>query len=236
MKKLRYKMIYGIYFLLIVGIVASPLIYFQVMDATRYNGSQPMREITYFLDSDVKNVAMVQRIHEYLNSFYLSASHVTIIQSANEAQTFLVDVGDDISKEMAGIIERLSQVEGLKEYLAPLAPYIQSFGQSEQITFQEEPKEDIMEYEYHWQSEMLSLLYDSKSERVIKVKYQGEKKSELTKEKKQKLMGDFLEYCNLSIIDDWYFNGESMISEKAHLKLVMDSDKDGWELGFALQD
>ena len=63
MKKLKAKLIYGIFFLLIAGIVVFPLVYFQVMDERKYNGRQPMREITYSLDSDVEDVAMVQRIH-----------------------------------------------------------------------------------------------------------------------------------------------------------------------------
>ena len=236
MKKLKAKLIYGIFFLLIAGIVVFPLVYFQVMDERKYNGRQPMREITYSLDSDVEDVAMVQRIHEYLNSFFISATHITVFESVNEMQPFFLDMGDDVSKEMAGVIERLSKVEGLEEYFAPLAPYVQSFGQSEQVIFEEELVAEITKYEYNWQSEKLSLLYDSKSNRVIGVEYHGEKKSELTKEKKQKLMEGFLEYCNLSIVDDWYFNGENMISGKAHLKLVMDSDKDGWELKFELQE
>lgn len=239
MKNHKYKLLYVVYVLLIVVVVASPLFYFHVIDGIRYNKRQPMKKISYSLDSDVKNVAMVQRIHEYLNSYYISASNVTIFEATGDTTFQLyVTEGGAISKELAENIKRLEQLEGLKEYFLPLEPYIHLTEQSEEVTYEEDTKTttDIIQYEYDWKTEKISLLYDNKSNRAIGIEYRGKKETVFTKEKKHKLLQSFLEYCNLSIVDDWYFNGESMISEKAHLKLVMDSDKDGWKLGFALQE
>lgn len=239
MKKIRYKLVCAIFLLVIVGILLSPVVYFQILDEVRYNRRQPMREITFSLDSDVEDVAMVQRIHEYLNSFYLSSMHVTIFSSEDEGQppySYNIESDGDISVEMAEVIERFQGVEELKEYFEPLVPYIEASRQTVRFILQEETTSEIMKYEYDWQAKKLSLLYDNKSKRVIGMEYHGKKKSELTKEMRQKILKVFLEYCNLSIIDDWYFNGESMISQKAHLRLYLENDKEGWELGFELQE
>lgn len=239
MKSYKNILLYTVYLLLIVVVVASPLLYFRVVDGIRYNKRQPMKKISYSLDSDVKNIAMVQRIHEYLNSYYIAESNVTVFETEGDITFQLyVTEGAGIPEEMAGNIVKLERIHGLKEYFAPLDSYVHLTEQSERVTYEEEPHltTDIIQYEYVWKSEKLSMIYDSRSNRIIGIEYNGKKETSFTKEEKHKLLQSFLEYCNLSIVDDWYFNGESMISEKAHLKLVLDSEKGSFRLAFVLQE
>lgn len=239
MKSYKNILLYTIYLFLIVVVVASPLLYFRVVDGIRYNKRQPMKKISYSLDSDVKNIAMVQRIHEYLNSYYLTTSNVTVFEAAGDT-TFQLYVTEMVgaSEELYKNIERLGQMEGLKDYFLPLNSYFYSVIHSDGVIYEEDTEElsDIIQYEYDWKSEKLSMIYDRKSNRIIGVEYSGKKEVYFSKEEKRELLQSFLEYCNLSIVDDWYFNGESMISEKAHLKLVLDSEKGSFRLAFVLQE
>ena len=67
--KKRYVMILGTIAVLCI-VIMMPQIYFSMMDYYAYEKEHKMEKISFELSSDVKDIAMVQRLHEVLNSYY----------------------------------------------------------------------------------------------------------------------------------------------------------------------
>lgn len=235
MEKVKNRVISGVFLVCIIAIILAPANYFKIMDKVTYNRKRPMKNIVYSLDSDVKDVAMVQRIHTILNSYYLKSVNVVVCEQINEYEMETMTTEFSISRKMKNAIDKLKKVEGLNTYLTTLYSNITFSGQFASMLVTDN-SEEVADYIFQIDSEKFVLTYDEKSNRIIKLGIYGGKKKRLTKEEKRKLQQSFLEYCNLTIVDDWYFNGENMISEKAHLKLVITNEEQGWNLHFELAE
>ena len=67
--KKRYIVILGTIVVLCI-VIMMPHIYFSIMDNYAYEREHKMEKISFELSSDVKDITMVQRMHEVLNSYY----------------------------------------------------------------------------------------------------------------------------------------------------------------------
>lgn len=217
--KKRHIVILGMITVLCI-VIMMPHIYFFIMDYYAYEKEHKMQKISFELSSDVKDIAMVQRLHEVLNSYYSEESaENTLLLEADYFQVFSgenkmsVEVSDD--KKMVRSI--------LKE--ADLLKYIplENFKGLYSCVKSKNDK-GIEQYQLKGKKERLELRWDSDRQKLLYLKYRGKNIKELNEREIYDLQKKFIEYMNLSLVEDWVYNNRRMVSKKAHLSMGFETD------------
>lgn len=215
-------------------VIMMPQIYFFMMDSYAYEREHKMEKISFELSSDVKDIAMVQRLHEVLNSYYSKEiPENTLLLEADYFQTFSEE--NHVSVEVSDNTEKVKSI--LKE--AGLLQYI-SFKNFKGVYSCVKSINDkgIEQYQLKRKKEQLELRWDSDRQKLLYLKYHGKNMKELNEREIYDLQKKYIEYMNLSLVEDWVYNNRRMVSKKAHLSmgLEVDNQKNVLELSWNIID
>lgn len=212
--------------LILCLIIMLPQIYFSVMDSYAYQRAHKMKNITFSLSSDVKDIAMVSRLHELLNSYYYEGNNgdVFLIQNNKTEITFM----PDIAKTIKSILKKA----GLLQYMDA-----EIFTENSYCT-KTEYGEELVQYSLKGADRQLDLKYDKKMQKVYDVKYRGKGVRKIRDDEIYDLERRYIDYLNLSLVEDWNYNHKKVVSKKAHLSLEMlvAKRKNAFELSWKLSD
>lgn len=216
--------------LILCLIIMLPQIYFSVMDSYAYQRAHKMKNITFSLSSDVKDIAMVSRLHELLNSYYYEGDNenVFLIQGNQENQIIEFTFLPVTAKEMKSILKKA----GLLQYID--SKIFEEMEYCTKVLYGEE----VVQYSLKGAGRELYLKYDNKTQKLYDVKYQGKGVGEIQDDEIYDLERKYIDYLNLSLVEDWNYNDKKMVSKKAHLSLEMSvaKRKNAFRLSWKLSD
>lgn len=200
--------------LLLTSILMLPRIYFALMDSYAYETEQKMEKISFELSSEVKNIKMVSRLHQLLNSYYIENGVENIFLVAMEQ--YSANTVDISSNFKSGKIQKKLNKAGFLKYIC--ADKIKDVNFITKI----ETDSNVGIERYIWKSdnEFIEIKWDNEMNKIIYVKYQGKQAEKITEKDIYKMEKEYLVYMNLSLIDDWNYNNKKMVSKKAHLALT----------------
>jgi hypothetical protein len=218
--KKRYVMILGTIAVLCI-VIMMPQIYFSMMDYYAYEKEHKMEKISFELSSDVKDIAMVQRLHEVLNSYYSEENmentlllQADFFQYVSEEENESVEVSVNNKK-----IKSILKEAGFLQYI-PFEDFKGGYS-----CVKSKSDKGIVQYQLKGQKERLELRWDSDRKRLLYLKYHGENIGRAEEREIYNLQKKYIEYMNLSLVEDWVYNNRRMVSKKAHLSLEFRIDK-----------
>ncbi|MCI9127019.1 MAG: hypothetical protein HFG28_07455 [Eubacterium sp.] len=231
--KKRYIVILGTIVVLCI-VIMMPHIYFSIMDYYAYEREHKMEKISFELSSDVKDITMVQRMHEVLNSYY---SVQNVENTALLQADFFEIIGDEdnVSFEVSydtKMLKFILKEAGFMKYI-PLKNFkgFYSFIKSKN-------NKGIVQYQLKGNKERLELRWDSDKQKLLYLKYRGKNVKQADEREIYEWQKKYIEYMNLSLVEDWVYNNRRMISKKAHLStgLRIDNQKNVLELSWDIID
>ncbi len=240
MKKMICKTNKKRYVVILVGIVIlcivimMPQIYFFMMDHYAYEREHKMEKISFELSSDVKDIAMVQRMHEVLNSYY---SEQSIENTLLLQEDFFEAIGaqESVSVELSNNDKKVKSIlkeAGFLQYIPlKILKKIHSCVKSKN-------DKGIVQYQLKGRKERLELRWDSDRQKLLYLKYRGEISKHAEERDIYDLQKKYIEYMNLSLVEDWVYNNRKMVSKKAHLSMEVriDDQKNVLELSWDIID
>lgn len=221
-------------------ILLAPIIYFRLMDCWYYEKPQKMKQITFALSSDVENIKMVTRLHELLGSYYTDGELETFTEE--EINVTIVEEGEvpvATSTDFAqiAILQKFCQEMKLFDELHMLDAFSQKNKKKENAgyTILLEQRGQLQKYRYQSKENEAVIYYDKENSKVIKLEWKGEIPKQLDSEQVKQLQEDYIAYMHLDLVDDWYYNGQNMVSEKAHLAVTWKQNEKGLSLGYSVE-
>ena len=217
---------------LLCCIIAAPIVWFAISDRHLYAANHPLSKVDFSLSSEISDIPLVYRIHKLLGSYYGE-------EQGNDSNGVLLeaivlqaeDESDKIEKceaETETEFAKLTQYENLNHILTMFiepknikCTIKQSYGEYDIIQIYD----GQLQVQYD---------YDVESEKILRLSFPKTEEKQLNAELKKKVMKEFITYLNLDILEDWYENGDSMISNKAHLSLSFQENEEQWVLGFSI--
>ena len=226
MKKWKKKPISVVAVIVILGlIIMLPQIYFGVLDHYVYQKEHKMEEINFELDSDVKNIKMVNRLHELQNSYYDNNSERVVLCKGEYS---------DIVLEPENIKKAKAAFEKAKIFQCIYGGDFSEFGYSEVHG----SGKGVEKYQFQSTHTDLEMKLDNQTGKITYLKYHGKNIKKIDDEEIRELEKEYIKYMNLSLVDDWNYNNKKMISKKAHLaaETVVDTKKNTLELTWKVID
>lgn len=230
--------------MLLVFIISIPGICFMMDDKKLYADSHTLSKVDFSLSSEIRDIPLVYRIHELLDSYY-GEEYSTLSFEANAESELLQEEVTIELQEGSQIAQKYSQIDGEMEF-DKLTQY-ESLNRIFKVPTEqknvnhtlakryEEYDENMMEvtviYDDNWN---LQYIYDTECEKILRITLSHVEGKKLNSEWKRKAMGEFITYLNLDILEDWYDNGDCIISNKAHLSLSFEENEEEWTLGFKI--
>ncbi|MCI8955646.1 MAG: hypothetical protein HFG29_01505 [Eubacterium sp.] len=193
-----------------------------------------MEKISFELSSDVKDIAMVQRMHEVLNSYY---SEQSIENTLLLQEDFFEAIGaqESVSVELSNNDKKVKSIlkeAGFLQYIPlKILKKIHSCVKSKN-------DKGIVQYQLKGRKERLELRWDSDRQKLLYLKYRGEISKHAEERDIYDLQKKYIEYMNLSLVEDWVYNNRKMVSKKAHLSMEVriDDQKNVLELSWDIID
>lgn len=217
--KKRYIVILGT--VIVLGIVIMmPQIYFSLMDYYAYEREHKMEKISFELSSDVKDIAMVQRLHEVLNSYYSEQSIENALLLETDFFQAIVDE-ENVSFEVLENNKKVKSIlkeAGFWQYI-PLENFKGVYS-----CVKSKSDKGIVQYQLEGRKERLELRWDSDRKKLLYLKYRGKNMKQAEEKELYDLQKKYIEYMNLSLVEDWIYNNRKMVSKKAHLSLELKID------------
>lgn len=231
--KKRHIVILGMITVLCI-VIMIPHIFFFMMDYYAYEKEHKMQKISFELSSDVKDIAMVQRLHEVLNSYYSEEiPENDLLLEADYFQVFSEEehVSVEVSDETK-MVKSILKEAGLMQYIS-----LKNFKGIYSCVKSKNHK-GIEQYELKGRKERLELRWDSDRQKLLYLKYHGKSIKQAEEREIYNFQKKYIEYMNLSLVEDWVYNNQKMVSKKAHLSLdfQIDSQKNVLELSWNIID
>lgn len=227
MKKWKKKPISAVVSIVILGlIIMLPQIYFGVLDHYVYQKEHKMEEINFELDSDVKNIKMVNRLHELQNSYYDNNSEQVVLLSGGEYP--------NIGLEPENIKKAKAAFEKAKIFQCIYKGDFSEFGYSEVHG----NDKGLEQYQFQSTHTDLEMKLDNQTDKITEIKYHGKNIKKMGDEEIKEFEKEYIKYMNLSLVDDWNYNNKKMVSKKAHLavEVAVDTKKNTLELTWKVVD
>lgn len=223
---------------LVIGVlVLLPLFYFKWTDQSLMSQTHKIGKMNYELSSDVKNIYMVQRLHNIINSLYsdnTEESQTIIIQEESAISgDYNIDLDEDFyqSECVDFQVQELRSYENIGQTL--LEGFADINGQiSDHNDLLAQNKDSVIYYHFTSNNKKFSCKYDTASGKIIMMSISSNQVENISDEEKRKIYQEFLSYLNVTIVGDWYYSGERMISDKAHLALNLKEKNNIWSLEF----
>lgn len=225
--------------ILLICIISAPALWFTISDRHLYAENHSLSKVDFSLSSEISDIPLVYRIHKLLDSYYSEEQQV-IANAEAEAKleiTLASNDGSDTeeksySTEPSGWKE-LTQYENLNRIIE------MSIGESNlQCVIESSYDEDddsMVNVMLGFENELeIQYVYDTESQKILRLSLPKIAGKQPDAEEKQKAMEEFITYLNLDILEDWYDNGDSIISNKAHLSLSFQENEEQWNLGFSI--
>lgn len=215
-------------------IIMMPKVYFSIMDSCAYEREHKMDKISFELSSDVKDIAMVGRLHDVLNSYYSKES----VENTLLVQEEFFEVGENEGKISVSMSDGAWQTESMiKE--AGIAQYV-SLKDFQRFHFcvKSQNGRGIEQYELQGNQERLQLRWDNKTKKLLYLKYCAKDIDEIDEGEIYDFEKKYIQYMNLSLVEDWIYNNKKMVSRKAHLcvDFIVNRQKGVLELSWNIID
>lgn len=206
-------------------IIMLPQIYFSVLDNYVYQREHKMETINFKLDSDVKNIKMVNRLHELQNSYYNSNSEQVVLSEGEI--TNIVLVPDDI-KKLQSAFKKAKILQCIYDGDFSEFGYSAVHGNGK----------GLEQYQFKSTHTDLEMKLDNQTSKITYMKYHGKNVKDMGDEEISKLEKEYIKYMNLSLVDDWNYNNKRTVSKKAHLavEVFVDTKENTLELAWRIVD
>lgn len=212
--KFRNSVFFILGILLLTSILMLPQIYFALMDSYAYEREQKMEKISFELSSEVKDIAMVNRLHQLLNSYYIENSvEDTFLVEVKQYNANIVDISSNYN---IGKVQKKIKKANFLKYIN--VDRMKNFNFISKI--ETDSNVGIERYILKNKKEFIEIKWDNKMNKIIYVKYQGKQAEKIRDKDIFKMEKEYLDDMNLSLIDDWNYNNKRMVSKKAHLALT----------------
>lgn len=222
---------------LLICIIIMPALWFTISDRHLYADNHPLSKVDFSLSSEISNIPLVYRIHKLLGSYYSEEEQVVADAEAELEITLTSNEGND-TEEKSYTTEppewkELTQYENLNRIIEMMfgEGKVQCVLQSSYDTDDAGMVDVRLVFENEWEAQYI---YDTESQKILRLSLPKIAGKQLDTEGKKKAMEEFIAYLNLDILEDWYDNGDSMISNKAHVSLSFQENEKQWILGFSI--
>lgn len=219
--------------ILLSCIIISPVVWVTISDRHLYADSHPLSKVDFSLSSEISDIPLIYRIHKLLGSYYGENQDTDTGESESIVLMAEEQVDVAVSFVTATEFEELTQYENLNRILKTI------IGDNEiqcTVVHSSDDQDSNMTNVVLLYNKKIEVqyIYDMESEKILRLSLPRAEGEQLNAEVKKKAMEEFIAYLNLDILEDWYHNGESMISNKAHLALSFQETEEQWILGFSI--
>ena len=185
------------------------------------------------IDIEAKNIYLIRAIHN-MNENY----SVDIVSSSkNNGRSTLVEVSSSyieeaIENEILKMQDYKIFGDLLEDNFSEDFKYVYSVSEKRYMT---DDEQYIMKYIYiNTKEDDVSIQVESKTNKILSIRFNKNKiNQELSKEE---VLLNYVKYLDLYIIDDWKFENNALISEKAQLTISMLEGKDLYIIYISTKD
>lgn len=213
----NYSILVGILLILIITLL--PNLYFVAADNLFYNKAHKTEKISFELNKEVKNIQMVKRLHEILESYYgeESASEVYFIEE-------VTDPDDKNMSQVVGVTMKKNNdkvVKSIKNNSAFSIICKEKINNRQFVAMETNTLQKIENFDITTKTGKITGKWDKKNNKLLSLEYEGSKINKLSKEDIVALEKEYIKNTNLQLVDDWNYNSKKASSKKAKLNLVV---------------
>ena len=207
----NYSILVGILLILIITLL--PNLYFVAADNLFYNKAHKTEKISFELNKDVRNIQMVKRLHEILESYYGE-------ESAREVY-FIEEVTDPDDKNMSQVVDVTMKnnndkvVKSIKNNSVFSIICKEKINNRQFVAMETNTLQKIENFDITTKTGKITGKWDKKNNKLLSLEYEGSKINKLSKEDIVTLEKEYIKNTNLQLVDDWNYNSKKASSKKA---------------------
>lgn len=175
-------------------------------------GTHELKKIDFSLDSEAKDIPLVQRIHDIYGEIYssnkLEETNVWQINAAPEENKLILEQLQELVQKKVLVIEDENYVNKIESIYVKIL-YSSSVN-------------NLKEYIINFANQKVSLWWDIENSKIIYINIKGNNLIKFN-ENKDVLLKGYLSYLNLDLLGDWNIENNFIQSKKASLVINFDS-------------
>lgn len=175
-------------------------------------GTHELKKIDFSLDSEAKDIPLVQRIHDIYGEIYssnkLEETNVWQINAAPEENKLILEQLQELVQKKVLVIEDENYVNKIESIYVKIL-YSSSVN-------------NLKEYIINFANQKVSLWWDIENSKIIYINIKGNNLIKFN-ENKDVLLKGYLSYLNLDLLGDWNIENKFIQSKKASLVINFDS-------------
>lgn len=213
----NYPILIGI--LLILTITLLPNLYFVAADNLFYNKAHKTEKISFELNKDVRNIQMVKRLHEILESYYGKEC---------SGEVYFIEEGTDSNDENLSQVVSITMendtdkiVKSIKNNTAFSIICKEKIRNKQAFATETNTYQNVENFDITTKTGKITGKWDKKNNKLLSLEYEGSKINRLSKEDIVTLEKEYIKNTNLQLVDDWNYNSKKASSKKAKLDLVV---------------
>lgn len=208
----------------IILFLLIPLFYFRLWDNHMLGQRYPLSDKKVQLDSQLSDLIVLQKIHLYLEALYseeITDSDTTLFAWLSAEDEASINYAKAMQKELILLFEKLDTLLDIGSLLS------QNILSSQSATGEETGMYSLSRKIPEQYEETLEVYYDAEVGKILSLRLTCPAAKQLSGQELLELQNIFLEYLNLDLINDWYQENGSYVSNSAHLRLYAGYLEDG---------